>query len=122
GIITYFKPEWLFGLFSSDEAVLTMAITYIPVALIQYLGATLRPANFALINGSGASRLNLMVALLDGIVCRIGFALLLGVVLNWGIEGFWYGNAFAGLVPFFIGGTYLISGTWKKRASKIVEE
>ncbi len=116
-LITVFRPEWLFGLFSSDEAVLAMAVTYIPIALIQYLGAMLRPANFALINGSGNSRLNLMVALLDGIVCRIGFALLLGVALQMGIRGFWYGNAMAGLVPFFIGGVYLISGAWKKRAS-----
>ena len=116
-LITVFRPEWLFGLFSSDEAVLAMAVTYIPIALIQYLGAMLRPANFALINGSGNSRLNLMVALLDGIACRIGFALLLGVALQMGIRGFWYGNAMAGLVPFFIGGVYLISGTWKKRAS-----
>ena len=116
-LITAFRPEWLFGLFSSDPAVLTMAITYIPVAMVQYLGATLRPANFALINGSGNSKLNLAVALLDGIVCRIGLALLLGVVLGWGIKGFWYGNALSGLVPFFIGGTYLLSGRWKDRAS-----
>ena len=116
-LITYFKPQWLFGLFSSDPAVLTMAISYIPVAMIQYLGATLRPANFALINGSGNSRLNLMVALLDGILCRIGMALLLGVAAGMGIMGFWLGNAMAGLVPFLIGGTYLLSGAWKKRAS-----
>ena len=116
-LITYFKPQWLFGLFSSDPEVLTMAISYIPVAMIQYLGATLRPANFALINGSGNSRLNLMVALLDGILCRIGMALLLGVAAGMGIMGFWLGNAMAGLVPFLIGSTYLLSGAWKKRAS-----
>ncbi len=116
-LITYFKPQWLFGMFSSDPEVLTMAISYIPVAMIQYLGATLRPANFALINGSGNSRLNLMVALLDGILCRIGMALLLGVAAGMGIMGFWLGNAMAGLVPFLIGGTYLLSGAWKKRAS-----
>ena len=116
-VITLFRPEWLFGLFSSDPEVLAMAIVYIPVALIQYLGATLRPANFALINGSGNSTLNLMVALLDGILCRIGLALLLGVTFSMGIMGFWLGNAFAGLVPFLIGGTYLVSGLWRKRAS-----
>lgn len=115
--ITILKPEWLFGLFSSDPEVLALALTYVPVALIQYTGATLRPANFALINGSGNSRLNLAVALLDGIVARIGLALLLGVYLNWGIRGFWYGNALSGLVPFFIGTTYLLSGKWKNRAS-----
>ncbi|MBO6157705.1 MAG: MATE family efflux transporter [Firmicutes bacterium] len=118
-VITVFRPEWLFGLFSADEAVLAMAVSYIPIALVQYLGATLRPANFALINGSGNSRLNLMVALFDGIICRIGFALLLGLAFGMGIRGFWYGNALAGLVPFVIGGIYLISGTWKQRASAV---
>ena len=113
-LVTIFRPEWLFGLFSDDPAVLEMALIYIPVALVQYLGATLRPANFALINGSGNSKLNLMVALLDGIAARIGLALLLGVELGMGILGFWYGNALAGLVPFLIGGTYLVSGAWKK--------
>lgn len=116
-VLTFFRPEWLFGLFSSDQAVLTMAVSYIPVAMVQYLGATLRPANFALINGSGNSRLNLLVALLDGIACRIGFSLFLGVTLAWGIRGFWFGNAFSGLVPFFIGSVYLLSGKWKLRAS-----
>ncbi len=112
-VITWLKPEWLFGLFSSDPDVLAMAITYIPVAMVQYLGCTLRPANFALINGSGNSRLNLLVALLDGFFTRIGLSLLLGVVLAWGIKGFWYGNALSGLVPFLIGTVYLFSGRWK---------
>ena len=48
--------------------------------------------------------------------------MLLGVALNWGIRGFWYGNAFAGLVPFCIGSVYLASGLWKKRASRRAEE
>ena len=117
-VVTVFHPEWLFGLFSDDEAVLEMALIYVPVALVQYLGATLRPANFALINGSGNSWLNLAVALLDGLAARIGLALLLGIELGFGIVGFWYGNALAGLVPFLIGGTYLISGLWKKRAGR----
>ena len=59
---------------------------------------------------------------MDGIICRIGFALLLGVYLNWGIRGFWYGNAFAGLMPFVIGSIYLISGRWKLRVSPVREE
>ena len=117
-LVTAFRPELLFGLFSQDPAVLAMAITYIPVAMIQYLGCVLRPPNFALINGSGNSKLNLMVALLDGIFCRIGLSLLLGVVFTWGIRGFWYGNALSGLVPFLIGTVYLISGSWKKMGNK----
>ena len=121
-LITALKPEWLFGLFSQDPAVLAMAITYIPVAMIQYLGCVLRPPNFALINGSGNSKLNLSVALLDGIFTRIGLSLLLGVTFGWGIRGFWYGNALSGLVPFLIGTAYLFSGRWKKMGNKRREE
>ena len=117
-LITAFHPEWVFGLFTTDPQVMEMAAAYIPVALIQYAGAMLRPASFALINGSGNSRLNLMVALLDGIFCRIGFSFFLGITLNWGIFGFWYGNAFAGVVPFVIGSCYFLSGLWRKSAHR----
>ena len=48
---------------------------------------------------------------------RGGLSLLLGVTFGLGIRGFWFGNAFSGCVPFLIGGTYLLSGTWKKRAA-----
>ena len=71
-LITLVKPEWLFGIFTQDPAVLqTVLSEYITVAMIQYLGCTLRPPAFALINGSGNSRMNLAVALLDGVACRI---------------------------------------------------
>ena len=116
-LINWFRPEWLFRLFSSDTLVLQMAVRYVPVAMIQFLGCTLRPANFALINGSGYARLSLIIAILDGVIARIGLALLLGIWLDGGIMGFWYGNALAGLMPFFVGGIYLLSGAWKKRAS-----
>lgn len=65
------------------------------MALLLYLGCVLRPPMFSLINGSGNARLNLAVALLDGVVMRIGFALFLGVTCGMGIRGFWYGDAFS---------------------------
>ena len=113
-LITLVRPEWLFGIFSSDPEVLKMVLEqYIPVAMIQYLGCTLRPPAFALINGSGNSRMNLAVALLDGVACRIGLSILLGVTFAMGISGFWYGNAISGCVPFVVGFSFLLSGRWK---------
>ena len=113
-LITLVRPEWLFGIFSSDPEVLQMVLEqYIPVAMIQYLGCTLRPPAFALINGSGNSKMNLAVALLDGVACRIGLSILLGVTFAMGITGFWYGNAISGCVPFVVGFAFLLSGRWK---------
>lgn len=113
--VTVAFPKTIFGLFNSDPEVLDMAMTYIPVAVLLYVGFALRSPFFALINGSGNARLNLMVGLLDGVICRIGLALLMGLVLDMGIMGFWLGNAFAGYMPFLIGGVYFLTGKWKTR-------
>ena len=51
-VITLFRPEWLFGLFSQDPAVMEMAITYIPIAMIQYLGCVLRPPKVPFLIGT----------------------------------------------------------------------
>ncbi|MBR2824731.1 MAG: MATE family efflux transporter [Solobacterium sp.] len=118
-LITIIKPEWLFGLFTDAPEVLKLAVAYIPITLVQYAGSLTRPANFALINGSGNSRLNLAVALLDGVIFRIGFAYFLGVIMNKGILGWWYGSAISGLIPFVIGTIYLVSGKWKDRVTTI---
>ena len=114
-VITLLFPKAVFGLFCSEQAVIDMALTYIPVCVILYTSSMLRAPMFSLINGSGNSKLNLAVALLDGVFVRIGLALLLGLVFDMGVYGFWYGNAISGYVPFFIGGVFYLSGNWKKK-------
>jgi Na+-driven multidrug efflux pump len=70
---------------------------------------------FSLINGSGNSKMNLTVGILDGVVLRIGLCLLLGEALGMGVYGYWYGASLAGFTPFLIGGVYFLSGKWKTR-------
>lgn len=111
--VTVGFPRAVFGLFTSDEEVLALSAGYIPVLLLLYLGCVIRPPMFSLINGSGNSKLNLFVALMDGIVARIGIALFLGLVCGLGLYGFWLGNASASLVPFLVGLVYFVSGKWK---------
>lgn len=113
-VLTVCFPRTVFGLFNSEPAVLDMAMSYIPVALIAYLGFALRSPFNALINGSGMAKLNLALGLLDGIIARIGLALLLGITAGLGIQGFWYGNALAGFVPFVIGLIFFLSKRWMR--------
>ena len=112
-VLTVSFPRAVFGLFNSEAAVLDMAMSYVPVAVIIYFGFALRSPFNSLINGSGNAKLNLTLGLLDGIVARIGLALLLGITAGLGVHGFWYGNALAGYVPFFIGFIYFLSRKWK---------
>ena len=119
-LLTVLLPRQIFGLFNNDELVLEMAMTYIPCAVLSYYGFALRAPFFSLINGVGHAKLNLSVGLLDGVVCRIGLALLLGITAGMGISGFWYGNVLAGYVPFFIGGVYFIFGKWKTQNPQVI--
>lgn len=113
--LTICFPRTIFGLFNSDPQVLDISMTYIPVAVLLYVGFAMRSPFFALINGSGNAKLNLIVGLLDGVICRVGLAMLMGLAMGMGIMGFWLGNAFAGYMPFLIGGVYFLTGKWKRR-------
>ena len=115
GVICLLFPQAVFGIFTNDSDVLKMAMTYIPVLLLLFGGGALRPPMISLINGSGNFKLNLAVALLDGVFMRICLSMLLGITIGYGVYGFWYGHALAGFTPFFIGIVYFLSGRWKTR-------
>lgn len=115
-------PEAIFGFFTSDTSILGVAMEYLPVGVLVFVGSALRGGVNALINGSGNYRVNFAVAIIDGMLCRIGLALLLGLVVGMEYLGFWYGDALASLVPFFIGVVYYFSGNWKTRKHVIRNE
>ena len=47
---------------------------------------------------------------------------LFGLVMDYGYMGLWIGGEMASFVPFLIGGTYFLSGNWKKKSKLIAEE
>ncbi|MGH0053001.1 MAG: MATE family efflux transporter [Sphaerochaetaceae bacterium] len=114
-------PKEIFGIFSADASIMGVAMEYIPVAVCIFLGSAFRSPMNALINGSGNYKVNFAVALLDRIIMRIGLALLLGLVWDFGYLGFWFGDAIAGFTPFFIGIVFYLTGTWKTRNYVIKE-
>ncbi len=113
GAIVLLFPLAVFGCFTHDADVLELSKSYVPVALVLFAGAAMRPPMFSLINGTGNYNLNLCVAILDGVIARVGLGFWLGWGLGYEFYGFWYGNAIAGTIPFFIGGIYFLSGTWR---------
>ena len=108
--------EPIFALFTSDAAVLATAHILVIPAVLNFYGSATRSMSFSLINGSGNTKLNFAVAIIDGMISRIGIAALLGFVLGMGCQGFWYGDALAGCMPLVIGMCYYVSGKWKLRS------
>jgi Na+-driven multidrug efflux pump len=96
-------PVSIFSIFTKEAKVLELVRPYLPILIFSLINAGIRPMIRALIDGSGNKRINLIVALLDAIVARIGFAIIFGVLLKWGYMGYWFGTTLAELVPILIG-------------------
>ena len=110
-------PDWVFGIFTNEQAVLAIADKYLPIGVLMFFGSGLRAIMNALINGSGNYKINFACALLDGIILRIGLAVLFGLALGMKHYGFWLGDALAGFTPFWIGMIFYLSGRWKRTKS-----
>ena len=121
GAVSLF-PTFAFQLFTTDPAVIDISDILIIPAVIVMLSGIFRSVGMSLINGSGNSRLNLIVAILDGIVVRIGLSYLLGFTFNMSVRGFWFGDAFAGYMPFVVGFVFLLTGRWKTNRHIIKED
>lgn len=106
-------PEKMVSLFTSDATILASATIIILPTIVNSFGAVSRSFGFAIINGSGNSKLNLLVAIIDGMLARISLAYILGFKIGMGPQGFWLGDALAGFMPFIIGFAYYTTGRWK---------
>ncbi len=113
-VLVLLFPEAVCAMFTGDAAVLAQSSIVIWPIVLNFYGAATRAGAFAIINGSGNSTLNLLVAIIDGMIARIGLAALLGFVLSMGCKGFWYGDALAGFMPILIGSVYYLSGKWRE--------
>ena len=108
-------PAGVYGMFTPDPDVLAVAAVLTVPVILNFYGAATRSPSFSLINGSGRPRLNLAVAIIDGVISRIGLAALFGFALHWDCFGFWMGDALAGFMPLVIGGVFYLSGRWKNK-------
>ena len=107
-------PGPFFGIFTDEQEVLALVGDYLPIAVLLLYGSAARAIMNALLNGSGNYMVNFATAIFDGIVMRIGLAVLFGLVLDMRHFGFWLGDALAGFTPFVIGVVFYFSGVWKK--------
>ena len=105
----------LFMIFSDDPAVHEMCGTFIKAILWMFPALAVMRGTGAFIQGIGNAKFSMVLALLDGVVLRIGLSWLFGIVLSWGFYGFVLGYALAPFGNAVPGMIYFLSGAWKKR-------
>ncbi len=105
----------LFMLFSDDPLVHDMSGTFIRAILWIFPALAVMRGSGAFIQGIGNAKFSMVLALLDGVILRIGLSCLFGFVLGWGFYGFVLGYGLAPYgyaIPSLV---YFLSGIWKKR-------
>ena len=105
----------LFALFDDNPAVLELCGTFIKAILWLFPPLVIMRGTQAFIQGTGNTKLGMVLSLLDGVILRIGLSWLLGGLLNLGFYGYVLGYALAPFgcaIPGFI---YFVSGIWEKR-------
>lgn len=118
-LVSLVFPEAVFGIFTSEPEVLAYAQSYMRIAVWTFISFALMSPPLGLINGVAFPALNFIIAILDGVVARIGLSLLFGIVLEMGLEGFWWGSSIAGFVSVIMGSVYFFSGKWKTRETLV---
>ncbi len=105
----------LFMLFSEDPLVHAMSGDFIRAILWMFPAFALMRGSGAFVQGIGNANLSMVLAILDGVVLRIGLSWLFGIYLNWGFYGFVLGYGLAPYgyaIPSMI---YFLAGRWKKK-------
>lgn len=105
----------LFALFDKNPEVLNLSGTFITAILWLFPPLAIMRGTQAFIQGTGNTKLGMVLSLLDGVILRIGLSWLLGDVMNLGFYGFVLGYALAPYGCAIPGLWYFLSGSWEKR-------
>ena len=115
-MLAYFVfGKQLFMVFSDDPQVHAMSGDFIRAILWMFPALAVMRGSSAFIQGLGNAKLSMVLALLDGVVLRIGLSWLFGIALGWGFFGFVLGYGLAAYGCAIPGMIYFLSGIWKKR-------
>ena len=105
----------MFMLFSDDPLVHEQCSVFISAILWMFPAFAIVRGSGGFVQGIGNAKLSMLLALLDGVVLRIGLSYLFGIHFGWGFYGFvlGYGLAPYGFaIPSMI---YFFSPVWKKQ-------
>ena len=109
--------EQLFKMFSDDPQVHEMSHTFIKAILWMFPAFAIMRGSGAFIQGIGNAKLCMVLAMLDGVVLRIGLSWLFGTIFGWGFYGYVLGYALAPYGYAIPSMCYFLFGKWQKKKS-----
>ena len=114
-LASIFIPRQMFRIFSTDEEVISLGVVYLRIMIGQYVLTAIVNAYQSMVVGSGNSKLNFIVGIFDGIICKIGLGVLFAIILGMGAQGYWWGISLSRGIPAVICVAYFYSNKWQNR-------
>ncbi|PNV61502.1 MATE family efflux transporter [Clostridium sp. chh4-2] len=108
-------PQHIYGMFTADEAVISLGVIYLHIMMIQFFASAFIGPFQAMVTGCGFVSLGFAIGILDGVVCKIGLSLLFVHVMNMGYVGYFWGISCSRILPGLLCFSYFMSGKWKTR-------
>jgi Na+-driven multidrug efflux pump len=119
GLIVYFFPRQMFSIFTDDDSVLQLAPVVVGGLLLHYPALLIMKGTNGFVQGIGNAVFGLIIAMLDGLVCRIFFSSFFGIHLNMGLYGMVLGYALATYSTALPNLAYFLFVPWHKRKTVI---
>ena len=115
----YFFPRGMFSIFTDDPSVLDLAPVIVGGLLLHYPALLIMKGTNGFVQGIGNAVFGLIIALLDGFVCRIFFSWFFGIYLQMGLFGLVLGYALATYSTALPNLFYFLFVPWHKRQTVI---
>jgi Na+-driven multidrug efflux pump len=116
-----FIPKTIFGIFTNDNAVISMGVDFLRILIIHFYVSAAISAFQAMVIGSGNSVLNFVIGILDGVICKIGLSIIFANIMDMGAYGYFWGITLSRTLPCLICMFYFFSGMWNRRKLLIDE-
>jgi len=114
-LLIVFVPKEIFGIFTKDANVIDMGVIYLRIMIFHFYLSALTSSFQSMVIGCGNAKLNFVIGVLDGVVCKIGLSILFAWVMGMGAYGFFWGTALSRALPGLIVVTYFLGNKWEKR-------
>ena len=115
GLLCFTMSKQLFSLFVDDAAVIANAPMFIKALSFGFPAMASMRATNGLMQGVSNAKLSLIIGVLDGIAVRIPLSYMLGIILGYGLWGFFLAYSLAAYTNALLGMGYYLSGRWKHR-------
>lgn len=110
-----FVPKQIFGIFTQDDAVKELGVTFLRIMIIHFYASSVVGAFQSMVTGCGFVEMGFAIGILDGVLCKVGLSWFFASAMNMGYIGMFWGVACSRILPGILCGIYYFSGKWKTR-------